>query len=135
VVVGGRRLRLRGVLRLRLGAGRAALAGGAVRVLQLVVGLAVDVLAGAVGALRAAVLAVRTGGARVRLRDDRRRAGGGERDGGRGADRPRDGRGDLVVRDREREREADRGGAARGVALRRRRRRRGLRGAQRHLAG
>ena len=98
VAVGGRRLGAARVGRLRALA--AVVARRGVCVLDLVVGLAVDVLARAVGRSSCAVLAVRAGCARVGLGDDGGRAVRGERDRGGRADLPRDRRGDLVVRRR-----------------------------------
>ena len=125
-VVRGLRLRAARVARLRGLAGVVAALG--VRVRQLIVGLAVHVLARAVLALVRSTALCARGAARARVGLGLRvgRAVGGEADL-RGADRPRVGRRHLVVRNREREREADGGVAAGRVALRGRRRRRGLR--------
>ena len=101
-----------------------------VRVLQLVVGLVVDVLARA----RRRALALGARRARVGLGLVVRRAERGEANG-RALDRARDGRVDLVVRDREREREADHDLAAGRVGLGGRRRLRRLRRGDGRRAG
>ena len=130
VLVGGRRLRLARVLRLRARAvGARALR---VRVRDLLVALLVHGRARAVRTRAVARLATRTvrvalgaRGARVGLCRRARGAGGGEADG-RALELPRVGRVDLVVRNREGERESDHHVARRSVGLRRRARRRRL---------